>query len=145
MKGALMNKTTGFTLIELMIVVAIVAILAAVAMPVYTDYVMRGKLSEAHSSLAALRTAAEQYFQDNRTYVGFGCAATTVTPKYFAYTCPTLQPTTYQIVATGVAGQGMGGFVLSIDDTNTKQTTGVASGWTVPATNCWVLRKDGSC
>ena len=97
-----MKKTTGFSLIEVMIVVPIVAKLAAVAMPAYTDYIMRGKLTEAHSNLAALRTAAEQYFQDNRTYVGFGCAAATVTPKYFTYTCPTLQPTSYQIVATGV-------------------------------------------
>ena len=140
-----MKKTTGFSLIEVMVVVAIVAILAAVAMPAYTEYVMRGKLTEAHSNLAALRTAAEQYFQDNRTYVGFGCAAATVTAKYFTYTCPTLQATTYQIVATGVAGENMNGFVLSIDDTNTRRTTGVASGWTAPATNCWVLRKDGSC
>ena len=59
-------------MIEVMIVVAIVAILAAIALPNYADYVKRGKIIEATSALSDLRTRYEQFFLDNRTYVG-GC------------------------------------------------------------------------
>ena len=95
----------AFTLLELMITVAIVGILAAVAIPSYTDYVMRGKIGEATSTLLAMRTKMEQFYQDNRTYVG-ACAAGTIAPlptglKYFTVTCPTLTATAYTIQAAG--------------------------------------------
>ena len=65
--------------------------------------------------------------------------------KYFSYACTSAGASaqTYEIAATGVATEGMGGFVLKIDQTNTKKTTGVGAGWTVPATNCWVQKKGG--
>ncbi len=66
-----MNLQKGFTLIELLVVVAIIAILASVAMPLYTDYVIRSKTSEATSTLATMRVQMEQSFQDNRTYANF--------------------------------------------------------------------------
>ena len=49
-----------------------------------------------------------------------------------------------QLTATGVAAQGMNGFVYTIDQANNRATTGVPTGWTA-ATNCWTLKKDGSC
>ena len=52
----------GFTLIELMVVVAIVAILAVVAMPAYTDYIVRGKIPDATSRLSAMQVQMEQFF-----------------------------------------------------------------------------------
>ena len=52
----------GFTLIELMIVVAIVGILAAIALPAYQDYVIRSKMSEAEAAIAACKTSISEYF-----------------------------------------------------------------------------------
>ena len=67
------DGNAGFTLIEVMIVVAIIAILAAIAIPNYTAYVQRSRLTEATSKLSDLRTKMEVFFQDNRSYGTSGC------------------------------------------------------------------------
>ena len=139
----------GFTLIEVMITVAVIAILAAVALPQYFDYVTRSRLVEAKTSLVDMRTRLEQYFLDNRSYPG-ECIAPASGPagtgkiylpasaKFFPVLCPTLTATTYTVTATGL------GFTFSIDQANTRKTTGVPSGWTT-STTCWVSRKNGDC
>ena len=127
----------GFTLIEVMIVVAIIGILAAIAMPSYTDYVKRGKASEATSTLANARVQIEQYFQDNRTYVGFACPAA---GKSFTFACATTA-TTYDLTASGKAAENMGSFEFTVDETNFR-TSKFDSASSV---NCWLTSKGGSC
>jgi prepilin-type N-terminal cleavage/methylation domain-containing protein len=61
-------RQRAFTLIEVMIVVAIIAILAAIALPSYLDYILRGRITDATNGLSAIRADMERYFQDNRTY-----------------------------------------------------------------------------
>ena len=146
-----MRSSRGFTIIEVMIVVVIVAILAAIAIPSYTQYVTRSKIAEATSTLMSQRVKMEQFFQDNRTYVG-ACAAGTVAPlpsglKYFTVNCGNLTNASYTITATGnVAGDtSMNGFSYSIDQANNRITIAVPAGWDLPAGNCWVTKKGGSC
>ena len=62
----------GFTLIELMIVVAIVGILAAIALPAYQDYVIRSKMSEAEAAIAACKTSVSEYLSTKNEPAG-GC------------------------------------------------------------------------
>jgi prepilin-type N-terminal cleavage/methylation domain-containing protein len=64
------NTNRGFTLIELMITVAILAIISAIAIPAYTGYIKTAKLQEASNNFASLRIAQEEYFMENNTYFG---------------------------------------------------------------------------
>jgi type IV pilus assembly protein PilE len=137
----------GFTLIELMIVVAIVGILSAIALPSYKDYMTRGKIPEATANLSVKRVRLEQFFQDNRTYAGApDCSSDTGSSKYFTFVCSVAGSTTgYTLQATGVGS--MLGFVYTVDQSNGKATTGVPAGWSVDATpsTCWVTKKGGEC
>ena len=154
-----MQRPTGFTLIEVMVTVAIIAILAAIAIPNYADYVRRGKLQEATSNLLAMRTKMEQYFQDNRSYTTPGapvlapCTAGSSVPipalRYFNITCPVLTATTYTIQADGTDGS-LVGITFTINEGNVRATTVTAgspmdqAGYTANA-NCWTIRKGGQC
>lgn len=137
-------RVGGFTLIELMIVVAIVSILAAIALPAYQEYVTRGKIPDATASLANKRARLELFYDNNRTYVGAECATDTTTSKYFTFTCAS-DASTYTVTATGQGS--MSGFTYTIDQNNTKRTTALPSGWSgaSASSTCWVTRKDGTC
>lgn len=141
------SKSAGFTLIELMIVVAIIGILSAIAVPAYGDYVRRGKITEAISGLSDIRVKMEQFFQDRRTYDG-GCAAGTIAPlpantNNFTFSCTFgAGNTTYTATATGI--NSMAGFLYTVDQVNAKSST-ITGAWTASSSTCWVLKKDGSC
>lgn len=146
-----MKLHKGFTLIELMIVVAIVAILASVAMPAYNDYVLKSRLPEATSALSADRVQLEQYFQDNRRYSdvlgGTDCGGSRPTTNNFTITCAATD-TTYTITATGKTNTPTDGFVYTINQNNTK-TSAIASpapaGWIGTNASCWLTKGGGRC
>ena len=148
-----MKRAKGFTLIELMIAVVVVSILAAIALPAYSNYVKRGKIAEATSTLGSLRVSMEQYYQDNRTYqnaAGTACGVampTSPAVKYFQFACAAPTSDTYTITATGSGSGGMTGFTYTIDQSNNKKTTSLPTDWNLPAggVNCWATKSGGSC
>jgi len=160
-----MRFQQGFTLIEVMITVVIVAILAAVAVPNYTDYVTRSKFTEAHGTLADLRVKMEQYYMDNRRYsttaaggtCGLGAVPATANTRYFTYACATSTPNAsgdqqYVLTATGAGAEGLTGLAFTINHSNTRTTTVTAAtymadkGYATPSpNNCWVKKKPSLC
>ncbi len=127
----------GFTLIEVMIVVAIVAILASVALPAYTDYLRRGQLPQAFTYLSDYRIKLEQYYQDNRNYGTGTCGSgggswntfvPTVSPRHFTFSCSLTTAgngnagSGFTLTATGSGGRAVG-YTYTLDQAGTKATT----------------------
>jgi type IV pilus assembly protein PilE len=133
----------GFTLIEVMITVAIVGIAMAVAVPTYSDYVLRGRLNEAFTALGGAQPSAEQFWSNNRTYAGYDAATSfpTATPN-FTYALSNATASTYTITAAGRAKAS--GFAYTINESGTRATTASPTGWGTNA-SCWVDRKGGAC
>lgn len=137
-------------MIELMVVVAIVGILAALAYPSYIDYVRRGQLQEAFTYLADFRAKLEQYYLDNRNYGDAdGCAPVAASSwnsfdpsgaQYFDFSCATANSgQSYTLTATGAKGRA-DGHTYTFTDTSAKKTTEF-KGQTV-SKNCWLVRGD---
>lgn len=138
----------GFTLIEVLITVAIVAILAAIALPSYDDYVRRGQVQEAFHFLSDYRIKLEQYFQDNKNYGTGGCGKGTKTPKwaedltkadakYFAFSC-SLSGGGYEMVAKGIRGRAVGHEYV-VNEENLQKTTKFKNA-AVAGKNCWLMK-----
>lgn len=148
------RAAAGFTLIELMVTVAIVAVLASIGYPAYTDYIRRGQLPEAGAAMSDYRVKMEQYFQDYKNYGttnGGACANGSNPPgwanfipkgaKYFTYSCVVNNTGTtpgYVLTATGSSGKAVG-HVYTVNQDN-LQTTTQFKGATVSGKNCWLMK-----
>ena len=98
----------GFTLIELMIVVAIIGILAALAVPAYQDYTIRSKVSEAASLASAARTAIDVYYSENGTLPG-----TSVTNTSLGLSAPASYAAKY-VASVNVGSAAAGDIVVTL-------------------------------
>ena len=152
-----MHRQRAFTLIELMIAIAIIAILASIGIPSYVKYITRSKIQEATSSLLGMRVKMEQYYQDNRFYtppagspVLAPCAAGSSVPlptlKYFNVTCPTLSATQYTIRADGT-DSALIGLQLEINEANQRWTRSTPGSWGPVGApkQCWASKTNGDC
>lgn len=114
------QKQHGFTLMELMVTVAILAVVASIAIPAYNGYITTAKMSEAHNALAELKLAEEEYYLENNTY--FSGISTSALSAYWTPSEPSPNfdykvvagstgsiATSYKITATGKSGTAVDG------------------------------------
>jgi type IV pilus assembly protein PilE len=143
-KVDMVTASKGFTLIEMMVTVAIIAILSAIAYPNYSDYVLRGYLVDATNGMASAQAQMEQFYQDNRTYAKGPCADKTTN---FTFTCPAnATGTEYTITATG---QGpAAGFIYTYTYTvagGLVKATAQTGRWGSACDKAWIVKKGQSC
>ncbi len=136
-------KNKGFTLIELMIAVLVVGVLLSVSIPKYRDYVLRSKIVEGTSTLMSLSIKLEQFYQDNRTYIG-ACTNNSIAPiptnlKYFNIDCEVTEQG-YLLKATSKSGD----FIYQLDENENKLTLAVPEGW-INIESCWIGKNNGQC
>lgn len=144
----MLGRSRGFTLIELVIAMAVIALLAAVAFPSYTAHVRRGKIAVALGELSAVRVKLEQYYQDNRSYgtTASTCPVPMPTAPGFAFSCAwggTSSAQSFLVTASGDAAQGMGGYSYTVNETD-QQKTVQFDGATVNAA-CWMQKQGQAC
>ena len=137
------RRAVGFTLIELMITVAVIAILAAIAMPSYQEYVRRGRLADAQSFMQDVVARQQHFLLDRRAYAvsitdppasnGLGLTLPTNVSSYYTVTIATDNTTSPpSFVVTGApsgtqASQKCG--TLTIDQRGVKAATGTGTCW----------------
>ncbi len=137
----------GFSLVELMIALAIASIIAAFALPAYRDYRQRSFLPEASSGLLLSAMRLEQYYQDNRSYRdGATCGVVLPAARRFAFSCtPAADGQTFLLTATGVTQDAMDGFTFTLDQSGNTRTTALPEGWGNVPLDCWIDRRGGTC
>jgi type IV pilus assembly protein PilE len=155
------RRAAGFTLIELMIAVAIVAVLTSIAYPSYRNYVLRGQVIQLTNGLSATSANMERYFQDNRQYNSVGApvpmspcdpANTTNYPiiyPTFKITCVLNNPTNpgFILTAAGNSNGPIAGFSYTINQAGTQGSTvgtPAPTSWQITCTSTWET-KAGSC
>jgi type IV pilus assembly protein PilE len=138
------NKSGGFSLIEIMVVAALISVMAAFAIPTYKDYIIRSKITQAISGLSARQVRMEQCYQDNRTYSPpspcQACPPTPVIEGDFEFSC---EPETNTFMLTATGRDAMIDFVYTVNQSDEK-TSSAPAGWG-SGSNCWITKKGGAC
>ena len=145
------RRSNGFTLLELLIVIAIVSILAVVAVPSYREYVRQSRRADAQGALMAFANAMERYYTEHNTYKGAGTdndkttGAPTIFPteapldgntKYYDLKINSADATSFVLhaVPKGAQAEDKCG-TLTLDSLGNRGITGADAG--VTAGDCW--------
>lgn len=136
------KKNSGFTLVELMITIAIVGILSAVALPAYDNYVVQSKIPESFKVMTEFALKMEQSYQDNNNYGGVNCSIASPTSDNYTYACTTNSVGQgFTIESTGV--NKLAGYSFSLTEAEVKTTLSFIDQADLTK-KCW-YRKVGSC
>lgn len=126
-KKPTLQQHKGFTLIELMIVIAIVGIVSAIALPSYQDSVRKARRSDAQADLVQAANDMERFYTGSNTYVGATWPAN-ITSDFYSLTISAQSVSMFTLQATPTGAQ-------SSDSCGTL--TLVSTGAKTPATECW--------
>ena len=134
------KKQAGFTLIEVIIVIAILAILSAIVSPMYSSYIQRSKISEALATLGNLSTKMEKNYLDFRKYTNNEtCAVNSPSTDNFNYACIS-SGQNYTWTATSSDGN----YKYSVNN-NFDKITLAFDGQSMSSVNCWMISDTGTC
>ncbi len=128
----------------MVVVLGLIAVLAKVALPSYSDYVRRGRLVSAFDGLGSYRLQLEQFYQDGGNYSVTNCGVTApAATAYFQLSC-TLTSSGQGFTASATGLNTMVGYVYSVDASNNFTTSKYAGVAISPAATCWWQRA-GDC
>nr|WP_181718029.1 type IV pilin protein [Psychrobacter sp.]QJS05948.1 PilE protein [Psychrobacter sp.] len=139
------NNSSGFTLVELMVTVTIIAILAAIAVPSYQNYVKRANIKAAQTDLISLSLVFENHYQRNLSYPSSGYTSTNeLLNQFSSWSISKVGPFSfssealnldngkgYTLIATAKESSNLKGCILKIDNTNKQTATTSCDGKTI--------------
>lgn len=130
-------RRSGFTLVELMVTIAVVAILAGIALPSYNAYITRSRLPAGLEALSSYAMRMEQGYQDTGNYGTTACRVALPTAAHYGITCA-LSNNGQGFTATATGTGTLVGYTYSIDHNAARRTVAHPNG--VPTTDCWSLK-----
>jgi type IV pilus assembly protein PilE len=131
------KRRRGFTLIELMMTVAVVTLLAAIALPSYNSYITRSRVPVGLEALSNHAMRMEQGFQDTGNYGTAGCRLAVPTAANFTLSC-SLAGGGSGFTTTATGSGTLAGYTYSIDQNGTRKTLAHPKG--LPGSDCWSIK-----
>lgn len=139
----------AFSLIELMVALAIIAIIATFTLPSYRDHLLRSRIPEATSGLLLTGMRLEQYYQDHRSYANTGkdaCGIAMPVAGHFGFACTVpANGQSFVLTARGRPDGLMSGFAYTLDHLGTQRTTALPAAWGSAPVDCWIEKRQAAC